>query len=143
MLTNIYAVQDLNPKNIGFNEDPTTGRIEIKVLDMGLGRTFDKNSKKKLTSDVGRLAYQPLEVIYPMLNEDYDEKRKTRFKKSLSKQITGDSWSVGVTLVELLTRQPIFYKLGEKLNDVQLGASMSKALGPPPVELAKRFACRL
>ena len=77
------ADRDLKPENILIeNEEKDSGYLNIKIIDFGTAKLFDKNKTEK--SVIGSAYYIAPEV----LNEKYNEKC--------------DIWSLGVVLFEML-----------------------------------------
>ena len=81
--------RDLKPENILIeNEEKETGYLNIKIIDFGTAKLFDKNKTEK--SVIGSAYYIAPEV----LNEKYNEKC--------------DVWSCGVIMYILLSGAPPF-----------------------------------
>jgi len=87
--------RDLKPENILIESIKKNDYLNIKVIDFGTAKMFEKNKAEK--RQIGSSYYMAPEV----LNKSYTEKC--------------DLWSVGVILYILLTKQPPF---GGKTDDI-------------------------
>ena len=85
--------RDLKPENILFSS--MSGDFEIKLIDFGLSKVFNKNNGK-MKGSAGTLYYMAPEVIYGKYNEKCDV------------------WSCGVILYMLLCNIPPFFSSNEK-----------------------------
>eukprot|EP00042_Codosiga_hollandica_P021130 m.71906 g.71906 ORF g.71906 m.71906 type:complete len:366 (-) comp50209_c0_seq1:227-1324(-) len=99
--------RDLKPSNITINDEN-----QIKIIDLGLARSYDPNGSLKLSLQVQTQPYRAPEVLVE--HRHYDDRI--------------DVWSVGCILAEMIARRPLL----AFPSPVEQFRGIVRLIGPPP-----------